>query len=292
VCPELAAEIGLNESILLLQLEFWIRTSTTVEHEGRQWTYQSVRDIQKTFKFWSIATINRTIKRLIDNGYIIVGNFNKQKYDRTRWFALNYEKLRELKSIRIVELLDRGVDTRSNQNETRSNQNDTHSVQNETTIPETTTETTTDIYNNTPRVHKKRTRAAGETDPRIKRLIDYYHDRFVDKFGEKPVIDGGKDGAIIKKLLGTYSEEKIRELIDAFFESDDPFITRSGYTIGCLKTQVNKLLVQTKKRPQETKIQQKPEEVPWYLRESTGQPKLDFRLVEALKEALGDGGAD
>ncbi|MBE3586544.1 MAG: DnaD domain protein [Thermoanaerobacter sp.] len=34
------------------------------------------------------------------------------------------------------------------------------------------------------------------------------------------------------------------------------------------------------------------EEKPWYLRESTGQPKIDFRLVETLKEALGDGSAD
>ncbi len=97
----LANEIGLNESIVLLQIEFWISISSNVI-DGRCWTYQSIRGMHKTaFPFWSIATINRTIQSLIDKGYIIEGNFNKAKYDKTRWLALNFEKLSELKSISI-----------------------------------------------------------------------------------------------------------------------------------------------------------------------------------------------
>jgi uncharacterized phage protein (TIGR02220 family) len=139
--PALAVEIGLNESIVLLQIEYWISVS---QHfiDGQRWTYQSVREMQKkVFPFWSIATINRTVQSLLQKGYIIEGNFNKAKYDKTRWFALNFEKLSELKSIAIQ------YDTGVFQNETRSTQNETHSTQNETTIPETTTETTTEIDN-------------------------------------------------------------------------------------------------------------------------------------------------
>ena len=139
--PALAVEIGLNESIVLLQIEYWISVS---QHfiDGQRWTYQSVREMQKkVFPFWSIATINRTVQSLLQKGYIIEGNFNKAKYDKTRWFALNFEKLSELKSIAIQ------YDTGVFQNETRSTQNETHSTQNETTIPETTTENTTEIDN-------------------------------------------------------------------------------------------------------------------------------------------------
>ena len=139
--PALAVEIGLNESIVLLQIEYWISVS---QHfiDGQRWTYQSVREMQKkVFPFWSIATINRTVQSLLQKGYIIEGNFNKAKYDKTRWFALNFEKLSELKSIAIQ------YDTGVFQNETRSTQNETHSTQNETTIPKTTTETTTEIDN-------------------------------------------------------------------------------------------------------------------------------------------------
>ncbi len=87
---------------------------------------------------------------------------------------------------------------------------------------------------------------ARRTDPRIKQVIDFYHDQFVQKFGEKPVIDGPKDGAVIKKLLGTHDLDKLLWLIRRFFASKDPWIQNSGYTIGVLKTQINKLLVQAK----------------------------------------------
>jgi hypothetical protein len=94
--PDLAKEIGLNESILLLQLEYWIRISTTDEREGRRWTYQSTRDIQAFFPFWSVATIQRAIQSLVKKKLIHVGNFNKYKYDKTRWFAINEDVVKRL----------------------------------------------------------------------------------------------------------------------------------------------------------------------------------------------------
>ena len=137
--PALAGEIGLNESIILLQIEFWISISNN-EREGRRWTFQSIRDMQKkTFWFWGVMTIQRTLKSLINKGYLIEGNFNKFKYDRTRWFTLG-DRISELKSVQIA-----GCGTGVYQNGTRSNQNGTRSNQNGTTIPETTTETTTEI---------------------------------------------------------------------------------------------------------------------------------------------------
>lgn len=83
-----------------------------------------------------------------------------------------------------------------------------------------------------------------DKNPDVKAFINYYHDRFLSLFGEKPVIDGGKDGMIVKRLLGTYGFERLKGLLDAFFESQDPFIQKSGYTIGVFKTQINKLLTE------------------------------------------------
>jgi hypothetical protein len=145
--PELEREIGEKPAKLLLQLEFWIRTSTTDEIEGKRWTYQSTRDIrEKAFPSWGVATINRTINRLKELGLIEIGNHNKLKYDRTRWFALDAEGMKTLKS---VVLLEDGTGsaqngTGSNHFGTRSNQNGTGSAQNGTTIPETPTEITTE----------------------------------------------------------------------------------------------------------------------------------------------------
>ena len=125
--PALAREIGTNESLILLQLEFWIATSGHFVDE-RWWCYESLTDLQVCFCFLSKATINRAVKSLERQGLITVANYNKAKYDRTRWFSLNPETVAQLKSVAV-----KGHDTRSAQNDTRSAQNDT-------TIPETSTE--------------------------------------------------------------------------------------------------------------------------------------------------------
>jgi hypothetical protein len=142
--PGLASQIGLNESIMLLQLEFLISISTAEKRDGRDWTFQSVRDLQeKYFPFWSHMTVNRVIKSLENSGYITVKNFNKHKYDKTRWIAINYENLQSLDAI-IVK--DTPVTKRDDlyQNVTGVYQNVTRSEQNVTTIPEISTEINTE----------------------------------------------------------------------------------------------------------------------------------------------------
>ncbi|MGE5594152.1 MAG: DUF4373 domain-containing protein [Betaproteobacteria bacterium] len=86
------------------------------------------------------------------------------------------------------------------------------------------------------------TRQGAAPNPDVKTFIDYYHDRFLSQFGEKPVIDGGKDGAIVKRLLSTYGLEKLKGLLDDFFAGDDPWIRKRGYTLGVFKSQINSLI--------------------------------------------------
>lgn len=157
LCPELAAEIGLVESILLLQIEFWISVSTTEEHDGERWTFQSIRDIQDMFPFLGTSTINRAIHRLqglpadkkdprpVLPRLIKVGNFNRMKYDQTRWFAIDLEGVAHLKSIQIGQPGPCQNGTGSTQNRAGSDRNGTRSDRNGTTIPETTTEITPEI---------------------------------------------------------------------------------------------------------------------------------------------------
>ena len=134
--PALAAEIGLNESIMLQQIDYWISIS---DHfiDGKNWTYQSVRDMQeKAFPFWSVSTVSRTVNSLLDKGLIIEGNYNSLPYDKTRWFALNFKELSKLKSIMIgANEEDRGSETPLFQFETAPLlQNETGLVQPETPL--------------------------------------------------------------------------------------------------------------------------------------------------------------
>jgi len=52
VLPSLAAHIGLQESIFLQQLHYWLNRSDH-ERDGHKWVYNSYKEWQKQFPFWS-----------------------------------------------------------------------------------------------------------------------------------------------------------------------------------------------------------------------------------------------
>lgn len=101
ICPQLAKEIGLNESIIFLQLEYLIAISGH-EKDGRSWTYQSTRKMQNDyFPWWSIDTINRAIHKLEERKLIVIGNYNQRTYDKTRWFAINFDEADKLVAVSV-----------------------------------------------------------------------------------------------------------------------------------------------------------------------------------------------
>ncbi|WP_227888988.1 conserved phage C-terminal domain-containing protein [Cytobacillus oceanisediminis] len=46
--------------------------------------------------FWSLSTIKRTIAILEEKGYLLSDNFNAHNWDQTKWYSIDYEKLREI----------------------------------------------------------------------------------------------------------------------------------------------------------------------------------------------------
>ncbi|WP_199426942.1 DnaD domain-containing protein [Thermaerobacillus caldiproteolyticus] len=155
ILPSLAANVGLNESIILQQLHYWLERSTNV-HEGHKWVYNTYEEWQEQFPFWSESTIRRIITKLEKQGLIITGNFNRSKIDKTKWYRIDYEKLAQLQD----EQSTVQYDISTAQNEQTTDEIDSPSAQNEQSmcstwsddllnlnrpIPENTTEITTDI---------------------------------------------------------------------------------------------------------------------------------------------------
>lgn len=94
--PELAVAVGLNESIVLQQLHYWIeinhRTGKNLI-DGMYWVYNTYQEWQKQFPFWSPSTIRRTFKNLVDEGFILKGCYNKLRVDQTLWYTIDYLRL-------------------------------------------------------------------------------------------------------------------------------------------------------------------------------------------------------
>lgn len=96
VSPTLAKIIGLNESIVLQQIHYWLQVKESTGKDfidGHYWVYNSYRQWNEQFPFWHKDTVKRTFQHLEDNGLLISGNFNTKKFDRTKWYTINYDAL-------------------------------------------------------------------------------------------------------------------------------------------------------------------------------------------------------
>ncbi len=96
VLPKLASEIGLNEAIFIQQLHYWLNSKSVKNINGHKWIYNTYKDWQKQFPFWSVSTIKRTIASLEEKNLIIKGNFNKAGFDKTIWYSINYSAVKRL----------------------------------------------------------------------------------------------------------------------------------------------------------------------------------------------------
>lgn len=102
LCPELAKEIGLNESIMLLQIEFWLATQGEERDDGHLWLRKTIREIQLEFPYWGTGTIGRILEGLISKGFIIAAGLDDGPGRSGRWIRFDFERLNSLQSIRVL----------------------------------------------------------------------------------------------------------------------------------------------------------------------------------------------
>lgn len=82
-------------------------------------------------------------------------------------------------------------------------------------------------------------------NPDVKQFIHIYIETFKrhTASGDPPPIAWGKDGALVKQLLRVYSYDRLVDLLQQFFASDDTWIRKLGYSIGAFRASIPKLLV-------------------------------------------------
>lgn len=105
---EVAKVIGVEAAVILDKFAWWIRQNEANGRnffEGRYWTYNSTKAMTEMFPFFNMWKIGRILKKLIDDGYLLTGNFNKVAFDRTLWYTLS-DKGNELMNIANHDLAD------------------------------------------------------------------------------------------------------------------------------------------------------------------------------------------
>lgn len=88
---ELAQKLGLEEALILQHFYYWHKRNEGNNKnniDGHFWTYNSIEGFSSIFTYISTYKIRNVLKMLVKEGYIIKGNHNKKKYDRTSWYAM------------------------------------------------------------------------------------------------------------------------------------------------------------------------------------------------------------
>jgi len=87
-----AIKYGVEAAVILYNIEYWIKKNEANEkhfHNGKYWTYNTAKAFAKLFPYLSEHQINRHLKKLENEGVLLIDNFNDVKYDRTNWFTLS-----------------------------------------------------------------------------------------------------------------------------------------------------------------------------------------------------------
>ncbi len=95
--PALAKEIGLHEAVILQQIHYWLEKSNHLIN-GCLWIYNTYRAWQQQFPFLSLSAIRRAIARLEGLNLLKTERFEQRRWNQTKWYSINYQRLEVLLS--------------------------------------------------------------------------------------------------------------------------------------------------------------------------------------------------
>ena len=93
---QIAMECGIVAAVLMESFYFWIdknRSDGTHFHDGRYWTFSSVKALLTQYPYLTRDKINSAIKKLVKRGLLLEGSYSENPYDRTKWYSLTDEGL-------------------------------------------------------------------------------------------------------------------------------------------------------------------------------------------------------
>ena len=100
VPDDLAILIGVDQTMMLCQIDFWVQNHQDNEHckDGRYWIYETYDDWVEQFPYWGKTKIREILRKLKEKNLIITGNYNKMSGDNTKWYTVNYDLLDKIMS--------------------------------------------------------------------------------------------------------------------------------------------------------------------------------------------------
>ncbi|MEZ2895875.1 conserved phage C-terminal domain-containing protein [Providencia rettgeri] len=118
VVTELAVRLGLNEALLLQQIQYWLSDeSSGIDFEGNRWIYNTIEQWHEQFPFFSESTIKRGLANLKKLGVLNVEQINKRNHDRTNYYSINHGHELLSEEVKMTHSNSSPKDNRTGQND-------------------------------------------------------------------------------------------------------------------------------------------------------------------------------
>lgn len=94
---DIAVEHGADVAIFVHNLVYWVEKNAANGkhfHDGRFWTYNSIKALCEMYPLWSASQIRTITQKAEKAGLIVTGNYNAKPMDRTMWYSPSDEVLR------------------------------------------------------------------------------------------------------------------------------------------------------------------------------------------------------
>ena len=187
---EVAKEVGTDSAIILQNIEFWQKKNQANNknfYDGRYWTYNSVSAYEELFSWLSVKQIRTCLSKLENAGYLVVGNYNKSSYDRTKWYSsvrvksnLQDGKLHLPKSANQIDQMGEPIPYNNTDNNS-DNKTDTNIEETSSSNRESSS---SDKSNDVKDLKKKKEKSSAKKEKVFSSQVEYFYTQAIEQFPE------------------------------------------------------------------------------------------------------------
>ena len=96
---ELERVFGARKASFINKLNYWLnKCGRKIEDSEAKWIYNTIKDWAEQFN-WSVSTLKRIVYSLEEEGIIISKKINARKWNHTKWYSIDYNKLNSFLSV-------------------------------------------------------------------------------------------------------------------------------------------------------------------------------------------------
>jgi AraC-like DNA-binding protein len=91
--------LGYKKATFISKLHYWLnKCGRNIEDSEAKWIYNTIKDWAEQLN-WSISTLKRIVSSLEEESVIISKKINARKWNHTKWYSIDYNKLNSLLNI-------------------------------------------------------------------------------------------------------------------------------------------------------------------------------------------------